>query len=583
MIKIPYGESNFKGIIEENFFYQDRTLYIQKLEEDTSRFLFYLRPRRFGKSLFVSMLHHYYGLEHKDKFEKLFGKLAIGKKPTVHVNGYLVLSLEFSRILTDTPKHTFEGFLSNVLEGIRSFLAQYKQFFTEEQQKDILSKDQPNLVIKQLFNYHKDNNVEYPIYILIDEYDHFANELISFNFDYFKESVSHNGFVRKFYETIKTATRDGVVQRLFVTGVSPITLDSLTSGFNISTSLTLEPNFHSMMGFEEIEVQKILQKIGVKKTDLLTVLGDLRVWYDGYLFNGEAKKHLYNPDMVLYFAQYYKEYKKYPHNLLDPNIASDYGKVRNVFKIQGREIENRQVIRSLSETGKVTAELTIQFSFEKTFSEDDLVSLLFYMGFLTIEKRTLSSFVFRFPNFVIERLYANYFVSILQSQVDLPIDNSPLNKAVIDMAMSGNPQPFFDQVGKILKILSNRDAFHFNEMTLKAIFVSCLYQQQFYYVHSEYETEKGYADVFLEAIRGYEPTYQVAFELKYLKKGDKNEKDKTINDADIQKLMDKAEMQLTDYMVTKKFITRKGLKGIVVVCHGDKLIWREHKGFVHVP
>ena len=583
MIKIPYGESNFKGIIEENFFYQDRTLYIQKLEEDTSRFLFYLRPRRFGKSLFVSMLHHYYGLEHKDKFEKLFGKLAIGKKPTVHVNGYLVLSLEFSRILTDTPKHTFEGFLSNVLEGIRSFLAQYKQFFTEEQQKDILSKDQPNLVIKQLFNYHKDNNVEYPIYILIDEYDHFANELISFNFDYFKESVSQNGFVRKFYETIKTATRDGVVQRLFVTGVSPITLDSLTSGFNISTSLTLEPNFHSMMGFEEIEVQKILQKIGVKKTDLLTVLGDLRVWYDGYLFNGEAKKHLYNPDMVLYFAQYYKEYKKYPHNLLDPNIASDYGKVRNVFKIQGREIENRQVIRSLSETGKVTAELTIQFSFEKTFSEDDLVSLLFYMGFLTIEKRTLSSFVFRFPNFVIERLYANYFVSILQSQVDLPIDNSPLNKAVIDMAMSGNPQPFFDQVGKILKILSNRDAFHFNEMTLKAIFVSCLYQQQFYYVHSEYETEKGYADVFLEAIRGYEPTYQVAFELKYLKKGDKNEKDKTINDADIQKLMDKAEMQLTDYMVTKKFITRKGLKGIVVVCHGDKLIWREHKGFVHVP
>ncbi len=580
MIKIPYGESNFKRLIEDGFFYQDRTMFISQLETDTSSFLFYLRPRRFGKSLFVTMLHYYYGLEHKERFEQLFGKLAIGKKPTAYANSYLVLSLEFSRILTDTPKHTFEGFLSNVKSAVSAFLHHYKQYFTEEQRKITLAKDQPNDVIKQLFDLHGENQVPYPIYILIDEYDHFANELISFNYDYFKETVSQNGFVRKFYETIKTATRDNIVQKLFVTGVSPITLDSLTSGFNISTSLTLEPNFHSMMGFEEDEVQKILQKIGVKKEDMSLVLGDLRVWYDGYLFNVKAPKHVYNPDMVLYFAQYYKEYKTYPDNLLDTNIASDYGKIRNVFKIQGRETENSQVLRSLSETGTVSAELTMQFSFEKVFSEDDLVSLLFYMGFLTIEKRTLSNFVFRFPNFVIERLYANYFVSILQRQANLPIDNSPLNKAIIDMALSGNPQPFLDEVSKILKVLSNRDAFHFNEMSLKAIFISCLHQQQFYYIHSEYETEKGYADIFLEAIRGYTPTYQMAFELKYIKKKDKNKKDDMVKDEDIQKLMDKAEIQLTDYMISKKFITRNGLKGIVVVCHGDKLIWREHKGFL---
>jgi Predicted AAA-ATPase/PD-(D/E)XK nuclease superfamily len=579
MIRIPYGISHFETMIKENYFYQDRTMFIRKLEENTSSFLFFLRPRRFGKSLFVSMLHHYYGLEFKDKFVPLFGKLAVGKKPTKSANGYLILSMEFSRINTNTPLHTFDGFLTNVKSAVESFLVQYNTYFTEAQHIEILSKTLPNEVINSLFNCHKNNNVPYPIYILIDEYDHFANELISFNFDYFKEAVSQNGFVRKFYETIKTATRDGVVQKLFVTGVSPITLDSMTSGFNISSSITLEPLFHPMMGFEETEVTALLRKIGVKNGNLTPILDDLRDWYDGYLFSAQATKHIYNPDMVLYFTKYYREYKTYPPNLLDANIASDYGKIRNIFKIQDRVNEHKNVLQTLTETGSISAQLTGQFSFEKDFGQDDLVSLLFYMGFLTIEKADLAGSIFTFPNFVIKRLYADYFVSVLQREAGLPIDNSAMNASIRSMANTGNLQPFLDQVSAILKILSNRDAFHFTEMTLKAIFISCLHQQQFYYVHSEYETEKGYADVFLEAIRGFEPKYQMAFELKYIKKGDKNEADKTIDDKDIQKLLDKAEVQLTNYMVSKKFLDRKGLLGIVLICHGDNLIWRFHKGF----
>jgi PD-(D/E)XK nuclease superfamily len=292
-----------------------------------------------------------------------------------------------------------------------------------------------------------------------------------------------------------------------------------------------------------------------------------------------SSEHVYNPDMVLYFCKYYKEYKSYPTNLLDANIASDYGKIRNIFKIQDREGEHKNVLQTLTETGSISAQLTGQFSFEKDFGQDDLVSLLFYMGFLTIEKADLAGSIFTFPNFVIKRLYADYFVSVLQRSAGLPIDNSAMNASIRSMANTGNLQPFFDQVSAILKVLSNRDAFHFNEMSLKAIFVSCLHQQQFYYVHSEYETEKGYADVFLEAIRGFEPKYQMAFELKYIKKSDKNEADKTIDDKDIQKILDKAEVQLTNYMVSKKFLDRKGLKGIVLVCQGDNLIWRFHKGF----
>jgi Predicted AAA-ATPase/PD-(D/E)XK nuclease superfamily len=582
MIKIPYGQSNFQRVIKEDFFYQDRTMFIRQLEDDTSGLVFYLRPRRFGKSLFVSMLDYYYGIEHKEQFEQLFGKLAIGKKPTLKANSYLVLSFEFSRILTDTSQNIFEGFLNNVKEGVSNFLKKYTIFFNEKQKTIILGQTSPHEVLKKLFEEYTqigDKAIPYPIYILIDEYDHFANELISFNFNAFKESVSQNGFVRKFYETIKTATRDGSVQRFFITGVSPITVDSLTSGFNISTNISLEPHFHNMMGFEEKEVVKILQKIRVKKADLDNVLSDLRNWYDGYLFNSKATKHLYNPDMVLYFVQYYQQYKSHPDNLLDPNIASDYSKIRNIFKIQNREEENLKALEILTESGNITAQLTTQYSFEKVFSQDDMVSLLFYMGFLTIEKADLGGLVFKFPNFVIKRLYADYFVSVLQRFADLPIDNSKMNASIRLMANTGNLQPFFDQVSEILKRLSNRDAFHFNELTLKAIFISCLHQQQFYYVHSEYETGKGYADVFLEAIRGYDPQFQMAFELKYLKKGGKNEADKKIEDADIQKLLDKAETQLTDYMVSKKFIARKGLKGIVVICHGDNLIWREHKGF----
>ena len=579
MIKISYGESNFQRLIEDKAFYQDHSMYIRELEEKAPRFLFYLRPRRFGKSLFVSMLRYYYGLEHKEKFDRIFGKLAIGKKPTAMANGYLVLTFEFSGIMTDTPKNTFEGFLSKVMDSTRLFLTEYKQFFTDEQRKDILSNNQPNRIIQQLFAYYKENNVPIPIYVMIDEYDHFANELISFNFDHFKEIVTENGYVRKFYEVIKTATWNNTVHRIFITGVSPITIDSMTSGFNIATNLSLDVNFQLMMGFEEQEVKGILQKIGTKKENLPIVLEDLQTWYDGYLFNHNATRHVYNPDMVLYFAQFYQTYKKYPDNLLDNNIASDYSKVRNVFRIQNREYENLEALRILTETGQISSELTTQFSFIKTFGVDDLISLLFYMGFLTIKGRELNNTIFQFPNFVIKRLYADYFVSMLQNKADLPIDNAPLNNAIMDLATTGNLHPFMNQVTAILKILSNRDAYHFNEMSLKAIFVSCLYQQKFYYVHSEYETEKGYADIFLEAIRGYDPNYQVAFELKYIKKKDKNEEDKKIDDADIQALLDKAEIQLTNYMITKKFMDRKGLKGFVVICHGETLIWRAHKGF----
>jgi Predicted AAA-ATPase/PD-(D/E)XK nuclease superfamily len=568
MLKIPYGESDFTKVIKRGYFYQDRTAFIHDLE-NAPAFLIYLRPRRFGKSLFVSMLEHYYALEHQDEFQELFGHLAIGKNPTPFANQYMVLSFEFTGIQTNTPINTMEGFLESVRDSVGLFLNQYDHIFPPDIHAAIVEKKHANLIMKALFFHYKRLNKAKnlpKIYVLIDEYDHFTNELISFNFDFFAKSVTENGFIRKFYETFKTATRDKIVERLFITGVSPVTVDSMTSGFNIGTNISLRPHFHSMMGFEEHEVLNILKGVGFKKKELTPVLKDLRAWYDGYLFHIDAKSHVYNPDMVLYFAEYYQAEKTYPDDLLDTNIASDYTKIRNIFKIQQREDANLDTLRILTDTGEIAAVLTKEFSLTKEFKQNDLVSVLFYMGFLTIQAKELGSLVFTFPNYVIEQLYADYFITIVEEKIGLPIENENLNFALRELARWGTPQYLYNQITEIVEVLSNRDAKDFNEMSLKAIIVSLLHQQKFYYVHSEYETAHQYVDIFLETIRGNDVKYEVAFELKYVKKSEP---------LDVKTALAKAETQLMNYMVTKKFNQRPNLKAFVVLVHGTELHQKE--------
>jgi Predicted AAA-ATPase/PD-(D/E)XK nuclease superfamily len=568
MLKLPYGESNFTKVIKNGYFYQDRTAFIHKLEAGLT-FVYYLRPRRFGKSLFVSMLHHYYALEFQNQFDDLFGKLAIGKKPTPLANQYMVMKFEFSGIYTNTPENTQRGFLNKVRDGVSVFLKEYIRFFPKEIHKEILSQEWSNEVLHQLTVHYKQiaTTQDLPkIYVLIDEYDHFTNELISFNFDFFAKSVTENGFVRKFYEVLKTATWDGIVDRIFITGVSPVTVDSMTSGFNIGTNLSLRPAFHSMMGFVEKEVANILRGIGIKKTNLTDVLDDLRAWYDGYLFHIDAKSHVYNPNMVLCFAEYYQAEKKYPDDLLDSNIASDYTKIRNIFKIQQNEDSHLNTLRILSDTGEITAQLTKEFSLVKKFDQDDIVSLLFYMGFLTIQAEELGSLVFTFPNYVIEKLYADYFISMFEEQAGLPIDNSKLNFAIRELAKWGTPQYLYNEVSDVIESLSGRDSPHFNEMSVKAIFVSLLHRQRFYYVHSEFGVDNQYVDIFLETIRGRAVKYDVAFELKYVKKAEK---------VDVEKALDKAEIQLMNYMTKNKFNQRTNLKAFVLLVHGTELHQRE--------
>ncbi len=564
MLKIAYGESDFGALIRNNYFYQDRTEFITKLENYGGKYQLFLRPRRFGKSLTTSMLAYYYGVQYKNEFETLFGKLYIGKHPTPFANQYMILHFDFSGIDTQAAGATEEGFFAAVLRGVRNFFAAYQTAFSAAQQDTIVSKKTPALMIQDFFTCHVENHLRHKIYVLIDEYDHFGNELVSFNFQLFSKSVGQNGFVRKFYEQLKSATNFSTVERIFITGVSPLTMDSMTSGFNIATNLTLVPWFHDMMGFKESEVRDILKQIDVPINHLEQVTQDIKLWYDGYLFD-ENSTHLYNPNMVLYFALAYQQTKAYPKILLDANIASDYVKIRNLFDIQHSAEEFQTILYALTEGGGVDSRLVPMFSLERRFNGEDLVSLLFYMGFLTIRHEILGSYYFAFPNYVIQKLYHSYFLEIIAQQTTLPIDNRTLDTAIRNIAISGDPKIFFEQVEKVILRMSPVDAAHFNENSLKAIVISLLHQQSFYYLHTEYETEWKFMDIFLEPITGYKVNFEVALELKFIKKAGK---------IALNTLFKNAAMQLNDYLNTEKFKHRNNIKSWVVVVAGNKLHYK---------
>jgi len=328
--KIPYGESNFKKVLTQNFLYIDKTSYIEELEQIGSYNLL-LRPRRFGKSLFLSSLIYYYDINRKDDFNSIFSELDIGKNPTSLRSSYKVLFMNFSGIDTDSRDRIQYAFNEEVRRRTKSFLKNYN--FSIEQQNKL---DQPKTAA-DIFILFTDIVQQEKIYLIIDEYDHFANSILGDDLTLFKDVIGKGGFVRAFYETVKTATQEGIVERIFMTGVTSITMDSMTSGFNIMKNISHNKRFNSAIGFTRIEVESIIEPI-VQRCDLNqdVLMSDLKNWYNGYLFNIDTRQTIYNSDMLLYFTQEFKQEKcEYPFNMLDSNIASDYGKIRFIPELCG--------------------------------------------------------------------------------------------------------------------------------------------------------------------------------------------------------------------------------------------------------
>ncbi len=558
-MKLPYGISNFETLVDESYFFIDKTPYIAQLENQGERYLFFLRPRRFGKSLFISLLHYYYDVNARDKFTKLFGRYYIAQHPTPGANNYRILRFEFSRINTTTTESTFDGFRNNVLIGVRNFCSDYGLDFD-----GIEVFKEPAQILQAIFARSEQQKSGYKIYILIDEYDHFANEILAQNPTDFINIVGRTGFVRKFYESIKTATGEGLVDRLFVTGVTPITLDSLTSGFNIARNLSVTRIFNEMMGFTEADVLALLQETcpAAEKPPADELLKDLRRYYNGYLFNHQAEQRLYNPDMVLYFlTESCRDGRfSYPDQLLDANIASDYGKVSRLIRVSDYQ-SNLETLNELIVNKEVAANLTAQFSLEKELDRDDFISLLFYMGIVTIRGQQLARLKFVIPNYVIETLYLKFLTDLVEQQYQIKLTTEPLEQALADMALRNKLDGFTALVEDLLGKLSYQDFKKFDEKYIKVVICAYLSLSNLYFIKSEYEVPGGYVDLLLLTKPPVIPDYQFALELKYLKKGEAKK---------LAAVKTQAISQLRGYLATPEAQAMPNLRGYALVFVGNK-------------
>ena len=512
-LKMPYGISNYEKIINNGYYYVDKTRYIEKLENLSETSIMFLRPRKFGKTLFTSVLENYYDKNKADKFEKLYGNTYIGKNPTKLKNSYCILRFNFSGIYTENEEATLKGFKNKTIASIKVFINQYGiNFYVNEERE---AEEILNDLLKAF--YTQKNNEK--IYVIIDEYDHFANELLGFYPENFKNLVSKNGKVRKWYEVLKEGT-ETVVDRIFITGVAPITLDSLTSGFNIGTDITQDIRFNEMMGFTKNELIEILNNQDIPEEEQEKILPIMKENYDGYKFSLNAESHIYNSNMCLYFLSEYIWSRKIPNDLIDMNIASDYNKIGKMLGLcKG---ENRLDILQKTVQGETIANNIVKkFNPAIEFTETHMVSMLFYLGYLTISGESLGMPELKIPNKVMKEIYASYFMQLMDKEADFKIDDSLNQEILREIALKGK----IDKIVEILRIylnnLSNRDLIKFDEKYIKLIFYCVAMALPIYSTKSEMEVNRNYPDILLvprDRTKGYK---SIMVEFKYLKKGEK--------------------------------------------------------------
>jgi hypothetical protein len=563
--KIPYGISNYKRLIQDNYLYVDKTKYIEKLENLHAPYIFFLRPRRFGKSLFTSVLENYYDVNGKDDFEELFGNTYIGRNPTKEKSDYYVLKFNFSRLDTSTGESLKRTFLEATKKGFSNFITNYNLII------EFNDEGFPATVFDSFLT-QVEKKINKPLYVIIDEYDHFANELLSFKTDIFSEIVSKTGFVRKWYEVLKIGT-ETIIKRIFATGVSPITLDSLTSGFNIGSDITRDVRFNEMMGFNEDEVRTLITKCtksSILEKDMDEIVHELRKNYNGYLFSEDGRMRVFNSDMVLYYLKSYEDFNKGPKEMIDKNIASDYAKLGNMFNLKNKDA-NMKVLDNILKGETIKSSITAQFSLEKDFEEDDFKSLLFYLGLLTIDKEILNRVTLKVPNYVIRELYFDFFMKKLNESVDYELNVSEIKEALEDLALEGRCNSLIECVEKTLNILSTRDYIKFDEKYVKLIFLTYCFLSRLYLVKSEYEVESGFIDVALLKQSNVSPTYFAIFELKYISKKQFQEQGEKI----VNEKLSEAKAQLRKYETSRELREMKNLKKFAVVFVYDKCVVNE--------
>ena len=570
---IPYGETDYVTIRKENSYYVDKTAYIPYFET-AAKYIMFLRPRRFGKTLFMNMLAAYYDVLEKDNYEQNFGGLDIYNHTTPNQGKYMILKFSFASV--DSRKENVEdSFNYNVCETIRNFVNRYKSVLpanTAEQLKNVT--DISNKALGKLIAITE--NAPYKIYIMIDEYDNFANTLFSTDEDAYKNLTHGDGFFRLFFNVLKdlTSTNNALIGRILISGVSPLTLSDVTSGFNIARNMSIDANLNAAMGFAESDVRKMLEyyrdETGVFKHSVDELIDIMKPVYDNYCFSSGMidEERVFNSDMVLYFVMNYQSQKgRLPEKLVDPNVSTDFFKMEKMVKIENDYGEKSRIIMDIVNTGKAYFELNPEFAIAELSTADNLQSLLYYMGLLSfgLDEDGVPCFVV--PNETVRLQYCRYIEKCYTQIIGWRTDVDILSRHWNTLVFKGDCKPFISYISSVMEDNSSvRDFDSQGEFFVKGFFLSHFCKSSSFLAFTELEADHGFTDLFLEPLGYKRHAYMI--ELKYCKK---NSSDETVaqlkEDANAQ-----LQRYITDHRISEKCADKKWeLHTAVVVFRGWKM------------
>ena len=515
---LPYGVADFVTVIEQNLYYVDKTMFIPELEKQP-RNLFFIRPRRFGKSIFLSMLYSYYDCTQSHKFQSLFGNLWIGQHPTPLQGKYQVLFLDFSQITGNIDKleTKFNSYLSINLDA---FVRQYSEYYQAEME-EILAQEDFEEKMELIFKAAKAH--QYHLYLIIDEYDNFTNVILNEHGENVYHAITHaDGFYRDVFKKFK-----GNFERIFMMGVSPVTLDDVTSGFNIGWNISIKPEFDEMLGFSTTDVVEMFtyykeQGSIPADSDIDAIVNDMKLWYDNYCFAKQAlkkKTRMFNCDMVLYYLRNYMDAGCPPEEMIDPNTRTDYGKMKKLLQFDKLDGERKGIIRKIAEEEQIVTQLYESFSAYQIPKAEIFPSLLFYYGMLTIKGTRGSKLILGIPNNNVRKQYYGYLEEEYQAKAY--VDVNQLTDYYYDMAYDGKwEEGLRFMADAYAKVSSVRDGIE-AERNLQGFFMAYLNLNDYYITAPELELNHGYCDFFLlPDLTHYASQHSYILELKVLSKKD---------------------------------------------------------------
>ena len=565
--RLPYGVPDYTWIKSQNRYCADKTMFIPKMEE-AGDFLYLIRPRRFGKSVFLTMLQAYYDIEKKDSFHTTFKDTWIESHPTEGLGKYQVLYFDFSRAAAGpgTLEENFNLYCNSVLDGfIKKYAAYYDEDFNME---EYLGFSGASYKLNALNSYSKSKGTQ--LYLIIDEYDNFTNNILSEEGEAVYHALTHaQGFYRDFFKLFK-----GMFQRIMMMGVSPVTVNDLNSGYNIGTNLSMDPMFNMMLGFSENEVREMIEyyrEVGLIKVPTDQLITDMKPWYDNYCFAKDSlvtDPKMFNSDMVIYYLRHFIRFGKAPEEMVDPNTMTDYAKMKKIIFLDKLQGDRKSVLKEIINQGYIWAELRESFPAEDLVDPDLFPSLLYYYGMLTIIGKRGRRVKLGIPNENVRRQYYGYVLD--EYNKDTKINNNHLADRYDVMALDGNIKPAIEYIAEGYKNCTSIHSSIQAERNLQGFIAAYLNHSGYYYIIQEMELNGGYCDLTMipDLTRFPEVAHAYLLELKYLKTGD--------TDEEGNKALEEARAQLEQYAQDTRLpqlMNGKPIHKIAIIYKGNDL-WK---------